>query len=170
MCYLGLVLVVLSFFFARRVVAGRPGRALETVRDHELAAAVMGVNVSRYKAAAFTLSSMYAGLAGVLLALVFGRIVPNTFGFVLSVDFLVMIVLGGLGSIGGAVLGAVFVSLLPRVLDHYSGSLPLISEPGGSGIPPSPTPGRLYRLRPIPVLNLAPCRLAAAGRVVRRAP
>src|SRR3954464_7056275 len=91
--YLGLALVALSYWYARNLVGGRPGRALETVRDHEVAAAVMGVNVTRYKAAAFTLSSMYAGLGGVLLALVFGRIVPNTFGFVLSVDFLVMIVI-----------------------------------------------------------------------------
>src|SRR3954453_12558359 len=66
--YLGLALVALSYWYARNVVGGRPGRALETVRDHEVAAAVMGVNVIRYKAAAFTLSSMYAGLAGVLMA------------------------------------------------------------------------------------------------------
>jgi branched-chain amino acid transport system permease protein len=126
--YLGLALVALSYWYARNLVGGRPGRALETVRDSEVAAAVMGVDVTRYKAAAFTLSSMYAGLAGVLFALVFGRIVPNTFGFALSVDFLVMIVLGGLGSIRGAALGAIFVSVLPRALDHYSGSLPLVSD------------------------------------------
>jgi branched-chain amino acid transport system permease protein len=168
--YLGLALVALSYWYARNLVGGRPGRALETVRDHEVAAAVMGVNVIRYKAAAFTLSSMYAGLAGVLLALVFGRIVPNTFGFVLSVDFLVMIVLGGLGSIGGAVAGAVFVSLLPRALDHYSGSLPLISEPGGSGIAPSQAARLLYGVAIIGVLMYAPGGLAAIGRRVRRRP
>jgi len=168
--YLGLALVALSYWYARNLVRGRPGRALETVRDHEVAAAVMGVNVSRYKAAAFTLSSMYAGLAGVLLALVFGRIVPNTFGFVLSVDFLVMIVLGGLGSIGGAALGAIFVSMLPRVLDHYSDSLPLIGEPGGSGIAPSQAARLLYGLAIIVVLIYAPGGLAAIGRRARRKP
>src|SRR3954465_10269224 len=168
--YLGLALIALSYWYARNVVGGRPGRALETVRDHEVAAAVMGVDVTRYKAAAFTLSSMYAGLAGVLFALVFGRIVPNTFGFALSVDFLVMIVIGGLGSIPGAAVGAVFVSALPRALDHYSGSLPLISEPGGSGIAPSQAARLLYGIAIIAVLMYAPGGLAAIGRRVRRRP
>ena len=79
----------------------------------------------RYKAAAFTVSSMYAGLAGVLLALIFTRIVPETFGLDLSVEFLAMIVIGGLGSVRGAVLGGIFVSMLPQVLDHYSGLAPV---------------------------------------------
>src|SRR3954452_12605674 len=154
--YLGLLLVALSYWYARNVVRSRPGRALEAVRDSEAAAAVMGVNVTRYKAAAFTLSSMYAGLAGVLMALVFGRIVPDTFGFTLSVDFLVMIVIGGLGSIPGAAVGAVFVSMLPQVLDHYSGSLPLRAEPGSSGLQASRAARLLYGVAIIVVLLWAP--------------
>ena len=63
---------------------------------------------------------MYAGLAGVLLALAFGRIVPESFGFLLSIEFLAMIVIGGLGSVGGAIAGAVLVSALPQVLERYS--------------------------------------------------
>jgi branched-chain amino acid transport system permease protein len=166
--YLGLVLVALSFWFARNLVRGRPGRALETVRDHEVAAAVMGVDVTRYKAAAFTVSSMYAGLAGVLLALAFARIVPNSFGFVLSVEFLVMIVIGGLGSIGGAVLGAVFVSLLPRVLEKYSDSLPLLAQPGEDGVTPSQAARFLYGAAIIAVLLYLPGGLAGLGRRVKR--
>ena len=115
------------YYYARHLVDGRPGRALETVRDSEVAAAVNGVDVTRYKAAAFTVSSMYAGLSGVLLALVFSRIVPESFGLALSVEFLAMIVIGGLGSIRGAVLGGIFVSMLPKVLDHYSDSLPFLA-------------------------------------------
>ena len=166
--YLGLALVALSYLFARNVVGGRPGRALEGVRDSEVAAAVMGVDPIRYKAAAFTLSSMYAGLAGVLFALVFGRIVPNTFGFPLSVDFLAMIVLGGLGSIRGAVLGAIFVSLLPRVLDHYSGSLPLVDDSGGGGLQPSQAARLVYGLCVIAVLLYLPGGLAAVGERFKR--
>ena len=132
--YLGLALVAIAWLYARNLVKGRPGRALATVRDSEVAAAVMGVNVARYKAAAFTLSSMYAALCGVLLALAFGRIVPDTFGLLMSVDFLVMIVIGGIGSVGGAAAGAVFVTALPLVLNRYSGSLPLLAEPGSGGI------------------------------------
>jgi len=168
--YLGLALVGLSYWFARNIVAGRPGRALESVRDSEVAAAVMGVDVPRYKAAAFTLSSMYAGLAGVLLALAFGRIVPNTFGFVLSVDFLVMIVLGGLGSIPGAALGAIFVSVLPRALDHYSASLPLVSDAAGGGLQASQAARLIYGAAIIAVLIYLPGGLAGLGRRVRRRP
>ncbi len=166
--YLGLALVVISYLVARNIVGGRPGRALEGVRDSEVAAAVMGVDPIRYKAAAFTLSSMYAGLAGVMFALVFGRIVPNTFGFPLSVDFLAMIVLGGLGSIRGAVLGAIFVSLLPRVLDHYSGALPLVDDSGGGGLQPSQAARLVYGLCVIAVLLYLPGGLAAIGERFKR--
>jgi branched-chain amino acid transport system permease protein len=166
--YLGLVLVALAYWYARNLVAGRPGRALEAVRDSEVAAAVMGVDVTRYRAAAFTLSSMYAGLAGVLLALAFGRIVPNTFGFVLSVDFLVMIVLGGLGSIGGAALGAIFVSVLPRALDHYSASLPLVSDAGGAGLQPSQAARLVYGAAIIAVLLYLPGGLSGLGKRLQR--
>jgi branched-chain amino acid transport system permease protein len=166
--YLGLVLVAVSFWFARNLVRGRPGRALETVRDHEVAAAVMGVDVTRYKAAAFTVSSMYAGLAGVLVALAFARIVPNSFGFVLSVEYLVMVVIGGLGSVGGAVLGAVFVSLLPRVLEKYSDSLPLLAEPGQDGVTPSQAARFAYGAAIIAVLLYLPGGLAGLRRRLSR--
>jgi branched-chain amino acid transport system permease protein len=109
-------------------------------------------------------SSMYAGLAGVFLALAFSRVVPESFGFLLSIDFLVMIVLGGLGSIGGAVLGALLVSALPQLLNHYSGSLPLVSEPGGEGLQPSDAARYLYGAAVVAVLILAPQGLAGLGR------
>ena len=165
--YLGLVLVAVSYWFARNVVRSRAGRALEAIRDSEVAAAVMGVDVRRYKAAAFTLSSMYAGLAGVLTALVFARVVPNTFDFAQSVDFLVMVVLGGLGSIRGAVFGAIFVSVLPNVLDHYSGSLPLVSE-GEGGLQASQAARLIYGVAIVGVLMYAPGGLASLGRRLRR--
>ena len=136
--YLGLVLLAIAYLFGRLLVAGRPGRALETIRDSEVAAAVNGVDVTRYKAAAFTISSMYAGLAGVLLALVFGRIVPESFGLNLSVEFLAMIVIGGLGSIRGAVLGG------DLRLDAAEGArrvLGLAAVPGGRRL------GRRHRAR-----------------------
>ncbi|HEX8084574.1 MAG TPA: branched-chain amino acid ABC transporter permease [Solirubrobacteraceae bacterium] len=166
--YLGLVLVAVSWWFARNLVRGRPGRALEIVRDHEVAASVMGVDVTRYKAAAFTVSSMYAGLAGVLLALAFARIVPNSFGFVLSVEYLVMVVIGGLGSVGGAIVGAVFVSLLPRVLEKYSDSLPLLAEAGEDGVTPSQAARFAYGAAIIAVLLYLPGGLAGLRRRLSR--
>jgi branched-chain amino acid transport system permease protein len=168
--YVGLVIVAVAIWYGRNLVRSRPGRALSTVRDSEVAAAVMGVDVVRYKAAAFTVSSMYAGLGGVLYALAFGRIVPESFGFLLSVDFLVMIVIGGAGSVGGAAAGAVFVTALPLVLDHYSGSLPLLAEPGSGGISASEFSRYVYGAAIVAVLLFAREGLAGLARRARPSP
>jgi branched-chain amino acid transport system permease protein len=162
--YLGLLLVAVSWWYAHNVTRSRPGRALLTIRDSPIAAAVMGVNVPVYRAAAFTVSAMYAGLAGVLLALAFGRIVPESFGFLLSIDFLVMIVVGGLGSISGAVAGALLVSALPQIFDHYSSSLPLMAAPGGTGLQPAEAARFIYGAAVVAVLIFAPDGLAGLGR------
>lgn len=131
--YLGVAVVAVACWFARNVQRGRPGRAFEAVRDSEVLASVMGVRVGAAKAGAFTVSSMYAGLAGVLLALTYRHIVPETFDFLYSVDLLAMIVIGGLGSVGGAVAGAAFVTILPLTLGHYADEIPVVEPVGGGG-------------------------------------
>jgi branched-chain amino acid transport system permease protein len=153
--YVGLVLVAAALWYGGNLVRSRPGRALATVRDSEVAAATNGIDVFRYKAAAFTVSSMYAGLGGVLMALTFGRIVPESFGFLLSVDFLVMVVIGGVGSVWGAAVGAVFVTALPLILNHYSGSLPLLAEPGSGGVGAAELSRLLYGAAIVAVLLFA---------------
>ncbi|MEV3929359.1 MULTISPECIES: branched-chain amino acid ABC transporter permease [unclassified Streptomyces] len=158
--YLGLGALLVSGLFARGVLRGRPGRALNAIRDHRIAAGVMGVPVARYRAGVFVLSSMYAGLAGVLLALVFQRTVPEYFGMVLSLEYLAMIVIGGLGSVAGAVIGAAFVSLLPQVLTHYSDSLPLVSAPGTGGIAPGEASRYLYGAAVVAVVLFLPGGIA----------
>ena len=130
--YFGLLLVAIAAWAARNLLRGRPGRALGALRDSEVAAAVMGVPASRFRAAAFTVSSMYAGAAGALLALASQRVVPDYFGLLLSMDMLAMIVIGGLGSVAGAAAGAVFVSVLPQLLAHYSHAIPLIVAAGSA--------------------------------------
>ena len=165
--YLGLLLVFVAAWFARGLLDNRPGRALEAVRDSEVAAAVMGVNVARYRGAAFTVSSAYAGLAGVLLALSFGRVVPESFGFLYSIDFLVMVVLGGLGSVRGAVVGAILVSALPQVLLHYATSLPLVSAPGEDGLQAGDAARFLYGAAVVAVLIFASDGLAGLSRRLR---
>ena len=146
----------------------RPGRALQTLRDSEVAAAVMGVNVQGYKARAFFVSSLYAGLSGVLYALSIGSIAPESFGLDVSVQYLAMIVLGGLGSVAGSVLGAAFVSALPLVFQQYAGALPFIVDPGEPGIVASQAAAFLYGAAIVLVVLFEPGGLAGLARRLRR--
>jgi branched-chain amino acid transport system permease protein len=111
---------------------------------------------------------MYAGLAGVVLALAFRRIVPDTFGLLMAVEFLAMIVIGGLGSPGGAIAGAVFVSSLPAILQRYSASLPFLAETGSGGVTAGVAARFLYGAAIILVLLLEPGGLAAVASRLRR--
>jgi branched-chain amino acid transport system permease protein len=162
--YLALLCVVGAYLFARNVLAGRPGRALVLLRENEIAAAAMGVPVRRYKAAAFVVSSMYAGLSGVLLALAFQRVVPDYFGLLLSIDYLAMVVIGGLGSVAGAALGATFVTALPILLARYSDRLTFLAEPGSGGIDPTIAARLVFGAAVVAVLLLEPGGLSAAAR------
>jgi branched-chain amino acid transport system permease protein len=167
--YLGLVLALAAYLFARNLLRSRPGRALQTLRDSEVAASVMGVNVQRYKARVFLVSSMYAGLAGVMYALSIGSIAPESFGLELSVLFLAMIVLGGLGSVGGSVLGAVFVSALPLVFQRYADVVPFVGGAGEGGLAPGEAARYFFGLAIILVVMFEPAGLAGfAGRFRRR--
>ncbi len=102
--------------FAMNVINSRVGRAFVAIRERDLTAQVLGVEIVGYKLAAFALGSFYAGVAGGLLAY-FNRFVnPEQFGLLLSVFFLSAVIVGGMGSMLGAVLGAVFMTLLPEFL------------------------------------------------------
>lgn len=132
--YLVLVVLVLACLFMRNVLRSRVGRGLRTIRDSEPAAAAAGVHVQRYKSLAFTLSSVYAGIAGVLLGLLFQHVVPEYFSLTLSVQYLAMIVIGRLGSARGAVAGAFVVTGIPLLLAEYSEHIPFTSTAGGGGL------------------------------------
>jgi branched-chain amino acid transport system permease protein len=167
--YVGLAAVVLAWLFYRNLRSSRAGRALHAVRDGEVAASVMGVHVTRFKGAAFLVSSMLAGLGGVLLALAFRHIVPETFGVLLAVEYLAMIVIGGVGSPGGTLAGALFVSSLPVVLERYSDALPFVTEtPTGGGVTAGVAARFCYGAAIVAVLLVEPGGLAALGRRVRR--
>ena len=167
--YLGLALALAAYLFARNLLRSRPGRALQTLRDSEVAASVMGVNVQRYKGRVFLVSSMYAGLAGVMYALSIGSIAPESFGLELSILYLAMIVLGGLGSVGGAALGALFVSALPLVFQRYADALPFVGGAGEGGLAPGEAARYLFGLAIILVVLFEPAGLAGfAGRFRRK--
>jgi branched-chain amino acid transport system permease protein len=168
--YLGLVLAAAAYVFARNLIRSRPGRALQTLRDSEVAASVMGVNVQGYKARAFFVSSMYAGLSGVMYALSIGSIAPESFSLVVSVQYLAMIVLGGLGSVGGAALGALFVSALPLVFQEYADVLPFVAGVGEGGVAAGEGARFLYGAAVILVLLFQPSGLAGLASRFRRRP
>lgn len=111
--YIALFCTLVLFWVAWNLVRLRPGRAMRAVRDGEVAAAASGVNVAGYKTLAFGLSAFYAGVAGSLLALSTGFVSPDTFPVALSIQLLVGSVVGGLSSIPGPLLGAIFAYFLP---------------------------------------------------------
>jgi branched-chain amino acid transport system permease protein len=129
----------------------------------------MGVDVQRYKGRVFLVSSMYAGLSGVLYALSIGSVAPESFGLEVSIQYLAMIVLGGLGSVGGAAFGALFVSALPLVFQRYADALPLVSSPGQGGLNAGEVARYLYGAAVVLVIMFEPAGLAGlAGRFRRR--
>jgi len=121
-----LVLLVIFAVLARNFVRSRSGRALAAVRDRDIAAAVIGVNLTRYKMIAFAASSFYAGVAGALVYLISGYIEPTSFNLLLSVQYIAMILIGGVATISGSIMGAMFVTLLPRITDELQGVVPLL--------------------------------------------
>jgi branched-chain amino acid transport system permease protein len=118
--YLSWTIGLLAFAVAWLIVRGRLGRTFRAVRDSEVAAVSTGVNLAAYKTLAFAISGVYAGVAGSLLAIQTEIVNPLSFTFLLSIVILVGAVVGGLGSLPGLVLGALFVEYLPTVSTHVS--------------------------------------------------
>jgi branched-chain amino acid transport system permease protein len=108
------------FWAAANLVHSRIGRALIAIRDHPIAAETMGVDAALYKTTTFGISAAYTGLAGALMSLIVGFVSPDSFGLFLSLSFVVGIVVGGLASIPGVVVGALFIEFIPNVADRIS--------------------------------------------------
>lgn len=116
------IVAIVSVIIIWRIVNSAPGRALVAIREDEIAAETMGINTTAYKVMAFAIGSAFAGVAGALFAHRMAFISPSDFTFLKSIDVLVMVVLGGLGSLTGAIISAVSLSLLPeflRVIDEW---------------------------------------------------
>ena len=111
-------------FLAKNLARGAFGRTLTAIRDSETAAETMGVNLGWYKTLAFSLSAVYAGLAGSLYAHLILFISVDNFTLLHSISFIVMIVVGGLGSIMGSIMGAAFITLLPEIITFAKDYLP----------------------------------------------
>ena len=121
------VLLVIFALAARNLARSRIGRAFTAIRDRDIAAGVIGVNLAKYKTIAFAVSSFYAGCAGALLYVVTGFFDPGSFNLLLSVQFIAMVLIGGAGTISGSILGAFFITLLPRFTRELPAFVPFIS-------------------------------------------
>lgn len=115
---------VVLFVLAWNIVHGRVGRAMMAIRDHSLAAEAMGINISLLKTRTFAVSAMFTGLAGSLSAITVQFVAPDSFGIFLSIFLFVGLVVGGVASIGGTIVGALFVEFVPNLADSVSKAAP----------------------------------------------
>jgi branched-chain amino acid transport system permease protein len=112
--YFLLFFAVLAIVATLNLMRSRIGRAFIAIRDRDIAAEIIGINIFRYKLYAFAISSFYAGVAGVLYTYYLGIANYEQFGIDVSIDYLAMIIIGGLGSVLGSIFGAIFITLLPE--------------------------------------------------------
>lgn len=141
--YVVLGWVLVSYLLAANLMRTRDGRALIAVRDHYLSAEMMGINLARYRTLAFGLAAFFAGIGGALYGHYIGFVSIEGFTILFSIQFLSMIIIGGLGSIMGSLMGTAFIVLLPEAMDtivaqlngsaidnalHLSGNLSYIRE------------------------------------------
>jgi branched-chain amino acid transport system permease protein len=150
--YLALALLAAATAFAWNVRRTSGGRAMVAVREREIAAAVMGVDVRRVKIAAFTASAFMGGVSGALYASYLSFAQPGEWSLLLSIQFIAAVIVGGLGTVAGPVLGAAVVFALPTVLK----SLPFLPEEGSGGVAVSDLSSIAYGLLIVAFLVLEP--------------
>jgi branched-chain amino acid transport system permease protein len=121
--YVIFALVIPATLFAKNLFRTKVGRAFIAIRDRDVAAQVIGVSLFKYKLLAFLISSFYAGLAGGLMAHHSRILFSDAFSLLVAIDYLAMIIVGGMGSILGSIFGAAFMTLLPEVLKLTATSL-----------------------------------------------
>jgi branched-chain amino acid transport system permease protein len=121
---LALATLLLAMRVAANMLHGRTGRALVAIRDHPIAAAAMGIDTARYKTLAFGTSTLFTGVAGALSAIVIGFVAPESFSLFLSISFLVGSAVGGIATIGGAIVGGFFIEFVPNLANDISDAAP----------------------------------------------
>ncbi|MGP4115045.1 branched-chain amino acid ABC transporter permease [Streptomyces sp. 4N509B] len=168
--YLTGTALAVILLLAHNLTTSRVGRALRALATSETAASASGVPVARYKLVVFTLAAAFAGLAGGVYAFYIGYIAPHSFPVLLSVEFLVMVVVGGLGSLWGALLGACAITLLVQLLND------LATMPGMPATAPSILSYAVYATLLVLVVLFLPRGIVsvplrpALGRLPHRAP
>ena len=117
---IGIVLVLITLFIVLNLIHSRTGRAIMAIRDNRIAAESVGINITKYKLMAFTISASLAGVGGVLYAHNYASLAGGTFDYNMSILILVYVVLGGIGNIRGSMIAAVVLTALPELLRGFS--------------------------------------------------
>ncbi|MBG0562734.1 branched-chain amino acid ABC transporter permease [Actinoplanes aureus] len=160
--YLSCGVLAIALLVARNVVASRAGRGLRAAATSEVAAAASGVAVGGYRLAVFALSAAFAGLAGGVYAFYLGYLAPGSFPVLLSIEYVVMAVVGGLGTIAGPVVGATVIVLLVQVLNTLG------TQPGMPDYAPTVLNYAVYALLLVVCVLFLPKGLVPALDRVRR--
>lgn len=126
--YFALAVLLIVTVLTWNLKRSRLGRAFMAVRDRDIAAGVAGIPVTRTKVVAFVVSSALAGVSGALLVSYMGYFTPSQWTMMVSVDFIAMVVIGGMGSVAGAILGAFFIKAMPEMVNVVSPYLPFVSK------------------------------------------
>jgi branched-chain amino acid transport system permease protein len=156
--YLALIILAAAMVFVWNVVRGRPGRAMQAVRDREIAAAIMGVDLARTKMSAFVISSFLTGLSGALYASYLSFATPGQWSLLLSVQYVAAIIVGGIGTVWGALLGSIVIFALPSVLQS------LIPQSSSGGLPIDDITSIAYGVLIIVFFVLEPRGVVGLGR------
>ena len=162
--YLALIVLALAMLFVRNLLRSRAGRALQAVRERELAASLMGVELARWKVSAFVMSSFLAGVSGALLASYLTFVQPGYWDLVLSIEFVAAIIVGGVGTLWGPLLGSIVIFGLQPVLQKYASSLPLLQHGSGSGISVSDASQIIYGVAIVVFLIVEPRGVVGLSR------
>jgi len=158
---------VLMTWIAVNLIRTRIGRAFIAIRDNDRAAEGMGIPIFPYKLLSFAISSFYAGFAGALFAYYTMSITPEPFNLWLSIQYIAMIIIGGLGSIPGSVFGAVFIVSLNEILSHITEYLMNVGGSTGVAITIAPLREFVYGLAIVLFIIFEPKGLAEVWRIVR---
>jgi len=124
--YFNFIFAFLFTILSYNIISSYMGRAFIAIRDNDIAAEVIGVNLTRYKLMAFAISSFYTGVQGGLYGLLMGYLEPNMFTFMESITVFVAVIIGGLASIGGSIMGAAFVLLVPQIFSEFKDLVPVV--------------------------------------------
>jgi branched-chain amino acid transport system permease protein len=160
-------LTAISVWLSANLIQSRPGRAMQAIRDREIAASIVGIDPVSYKLGAFVVSSVYVSCAGALLAAYTRYIDPNQWDLTLAVQYLAMVVIGGSGTIAGPVIGAIFIGAVPALTDHFA-SLLNISSGSHSGLTVFALDQALFGVLIIYFLLREPRGLVAIGSSIAR--